>query len=451
LFNALRTAAITAWAIVLHEALLTIALFSLVRGPRLDEWCRMFSGDTYYRRSNLVWVSGRQIVGSTQQAVASGGPLDGWLVRVQNVPSKTDRTGQKWVGKFMWYVLDRSSPRNFPAQWLRWELTFPCPAAVRTVWPAFSPTGDSVPFSPARARTCLHVLLTQVGGSELADMHAWHDWRATIASALKGANKSDAEVQAAVCWASAASVQLYGQMTPERMAALAEVATTVDASRHAHLPTPHFGPHSLSAELDLCAEALIEAGSPPKPAKAASKSAPPAPSGSTKQSNKPRTKRRRPSSPSQRAAKGHVLASPARFDIGAPHGIVSVDTSVPLAGEHANVRNAAWQAGVGSTECQIAGFAHLGGNGVYIVVSSDDNLAYPFSADALRKWASLSARQEITLLPATSAPARQVASVSPQRASTKRRTPTPRTPTPVSPRLVECRRSPRVSKPPSRL
>lgn len=116
LFDALRTAAITAWAIVLHEALLTIALFSLVRGPRLDEWCRMFSGDTYYRRSNFVWVSGRQIVGSTQQAVASGGPLDGWLVRVQNVPSKTARTGQKWVGKFMWYVLDRSSPRNFPAQ-----------------------------------------------------------------------------------------------------------------------------------------------------------------------------------------------------------------------------------------------------------------------------------------------------------------------------------------------
>ena len=137
--EALRSYAIVSFSVALHDAICVIMLFSLVRGPRLDEWCRMFKDDTFYRRLNFVWVDGRVIVGSTQAAAARGGPLDGWLLRVQNVPSKTDRTGQRWMGKFMWYVLHVSSPLNFAKQWLAWELAYPCPENLRHAWPAFSP------------------------------------------------------------------------------------------------------------------------------------------------------------------------------------------------------------------------------------------------------------------------------------------------------------------------
>ena len=51
--------------------------FSMVRGPRLDEWCEMHQGDTFYRRSNFVWVEGRTIIGCSNTASARGGPLPG--------------------------------------------------------------------------------------------------------------------------------------------------------------------------------------------------------------------------------------------------------------------------------------------------------------------------------------------------------------------------------------
>ena len=379
--EALVSYAILHWARVLHDAVCVIALFCLVRGPRLDEWCRMFAGDTFYLRANFVWVRGRDLIGSTAAAVAISGPADGWLLRVRNVPSKTDRTGQKWLGRYMWYVYRTASTLNFPAQWLQWETVYPCPEGLRSAWPAFSPSGDHQPFSPTVARSCLRTLLTHVGGAELANLHAWHDWRATIASALKGAGKSDAEVQAIVCWASAASVQLYGQLTPELMAASAELATTVDASRHAHLPTPHVGPLSVAAEIEACAAEM--AGTP------AMKSAPrkAASTVRTKPAHCENRKRRRPPSPVVAISSGAITA-----DIGEPHGVVQVDTAVGLAGTTVSIKNAAWRAGSGSTSCTITGVV-AGASAPVLYVVSDGENSYPFSSHALVKWSKLKPSQ----------------------------------------------------------
>ena len=253
---ALDAAAVPSLGDDLQFATAVIFKFSMVRAPRLDEWCEMFAGDTYYRRSNFEWVQGRTVVGDSQQAVAAGGPQPGWLLRARNVPSKTDRSGQKWMGRFMWYAYDPTNPLNFPTAWLAWDIARPCPPASRGVWPAFSPTGDHRPFKPALARSTLRSLLTYTAGPEAAARHAWHDHRATIASALKGAGKSDATVQAVVCWATAASVELYGQALPEELAAAAELGTTVDASRHAHVDVPHTCPESVAAELIACADGM---------------------------------------------------------------------------------------------------------------------------------------------------------------------------------------------------
>eukprot|EP00966_Prymnesium_polylepis_P063412 1470983-Prymnesium_polylepis.1 len=62
----------------------------MVRAPRLDEWCEMFKGDSFYRRSNLNWCEGKRIAGSTATAMSRGSAADGSIIRSQNVPSKTD-------------------------------------------------------------------------------------------------------------------------------------------------------------------------------------------------------------------------------------------------------------------------------------------------------------------------------------------------------------------------
>jgi hypothetical protein len=463
--EALRSYAIVSFSVALHDAICVIMLFSLVRGPRLDEWCRMFKDDTFYRRLNFVWVDGRVIVGSTQAAAARGGPLDGWLLRVQNVPSKTDRTGQRWMGKFMWYVLHVSSPLNFAKQWLAWELAYPCPENLRHAWPAFSPDGGSTPFSQSLARRCLHDLLFFVGGAALALLHAWHDWRATIASALKGANKSDSTVQAIVCWASAASVQLYGQMTPELMAATAELATSTDASRHAHLPTPHIGPESLASEFDACANELSSNGKPKAPTPATSSShamkpkaphsapartssAKPPSAGDTNTTSKAKSATKRGRSPSLSASTS--VTPPVRVDsadVGAPYGVVEVDASSMISGETTLVNNAAWGAGSGSTLCTILGTFETLNTAThqtfFVLCSSDDQLSYPFSSSALRQHAHehMSTRQ-LKLLPPPSKAVLPPAS--PSQGKAKRTTPAPRTPSCQPPAPVGTRHSPRL-------
>ncbi len=88
----------------------------------------------------------------------------------------------------------------------------------------FSPTGDHRPFKPEAARRALHELLSFAVSEEYAAEHFWHDFRATICSALIGAKQSPETAQAMVCWASPQSVALYGQMSADAMADAAELA-----------------------------------------------------------------------------------------------------------------------------------------------------------------------------------------------------------------------------------
>ncbi|KAL1514559.1 hypothetical protein AB1Y20_003654 [Prymnesium parvum] len=107
--------------------------------------------------------------------------------------------------------------------------------------------------------------------NHLAEVHAWHDFRATVASALKLADHTDATVQALVGWATVESVHLYGQMTPEAMATAASATTRVDASRGASVAVPHVSPDTVASEAMLCADFLKpSAAAPTQPAPASS-------------------------------------------------------------------------------------------------------------------------------------------------------------------------------------
>ena len=150
------------WSDTLHDAIEVMIKFSMVRGPRLDETCEMMAGDTFYRRANFAWCSGAHIIGSSATASASAPIAADAIIRAQNVPSKTDRSGRKWGGKYMHYRKNALNPLNFAGAWERWELRYPCPESERALWPAFSPSGDHAPFGPALARRCLRELLTEV-------------------------------------------------------------------------------------------------------------------------------------------------------------------------------------------------------------------------------------------------------------------------------------------------
>ena len=45
-----------AWTASYHDSLALAIRFNLARGPRIDEWCEMYTGDSYYRRGNFCWM-----------------------------------------------------------------------------------------------------------------------------------------------------------------------------------------------------------------------------------------------------------------------------------------------------------------------------------------------------------------------------------------------------------
>lgn len=373
----------------------------------------MFPGDTFYARANFEWARHGVVLGGTESA---GALCDGDFLRVTNVPSKTDRSGMRWVGRHMWYRLDRSNPLNFPAAWERYELTYPCPAAERARWAAFSPTAGPEPFKPARFRAAFGEALSAAGGVDVADRHHFHDFRATVASALKGLGKDDATVQAVVCWASPESVALYGQMLPANMADLADMVTRTDAARTAHMPRPCVCPEDVARELEACASYLggstAKAPTGARKPKRAAVASPPA---ARRRARKGKGKARVAAVGSGDSASGGTASAPvlekrkaeapvdvgtapaggddassalpalavSRVDVGPPHGVVDVDTSSRLAGQVVRLPNEIWEAGAaGITPCRVAG--PTTDDALWVVVGSDDGHAYALAPPIFR-------------------------------------------------------------------
>ena len=343
------------WTPAFHDSLAVVVRFSLARGPRMDEWCEMFAGDTYYRRVNFTWCLVGDVIGSTAAMDAAGGLSPRLLLRATNVPSKTDRSGAKWIGKHMWYRPSGSDPLNFASAWARFERRYPCTEGDRRTWAAFSPSGGPAAFKPTQARAALHSVWVVIENEAFAAMHTWHDFRATLATALAAADKSHAFIQAAVCWASPASVALYGQQKPEAMADAADLATSIDASRHAHIATPHVCDDTVVDELEVCMAHLSaepdghapttasakRAGAPPKAKPAKKKKATPAPTvlaptpapSEAPPKAKPAKKKATPA-PTVRAPTPapSTSTSTETYDVGAPLGRVHIEHEHQLDG-----------------------------------------------------------------------------------------------------------------------
>lgn len=422
------------WSRALHDALCVVIKFNMARGPRLDEWCEMYSGDTFYRRANFSWSRGERLLGSTQAADAESTVTNGDIIRGMNVPSKTDRTGAKMLGKYIWYIYDDTNPLNFAAAWARFERRYACPEHDRCWWPAFSPTASHEPFKPTPARAMLSTILTSTEGPDFAEAHVWHDFRATIATALTAAKQEHGFTQAVVGWASAASVELYGQLKPLDMARRIELASRTDASRHAHVVTPHHSEETVAAELEACAEHLENATlqtATPRNSGASSSQPPQGLVHSHVATSKARGKSKAHSAPtpqppaqskcasSKRATNMAYAPTPddslaasttpptmepsaATYSVGPPLGTVTVAEPHALDGTKVKVYNSSWSASApGRTPCTIMGHDSLacidGNHGVFVVRddTSSQRTMYAFTERAL--WTSLTplARKQV--------------------------------------------------------
>jgi hypothetical protein len=415
-----------AWTAAYHDALALAMRFNLARGPRLDEWCEMFSGDSFYRRANFSWSLDSVLIGESAALDITFIEYATTFLRVTNVPSKTDRSGAKWIGKFMWYRARSSDPLNFAYAWYRYESKYPCPEPQRRSWAAFSPTGGAAAFKPTPARDALRTIWTAVEGAAFAAAHVWHDFRATIATACAAAKKSDAFIQAAVCWASPKSVALYGQLQPSELADAADCATSVDASRHAHVEIPHVSHETVVGELEKCMTFMHndKGDAAPKKAVPAEQqkrkrrtSAPPkarpppqraSPAASTPTPEAPPTTPQAspPPAPAARSSPADPASSASdnSYNVAPPLHRLTLHGTHPLDGVRVSVFNSVWSAGArGRSWCTVRGYdpeASLGGHtGVFVLTADDDGAHYAFTLVALRPCLTATARRRLDSSP----------------------------------------------------
>ena len=144
------TSKIASWSSTLRSALLTAFCYVLSTGARKDEWTASFEGDTFARRASFTWVDdeGRDLP-CTPEVLASR--RNGDLLRGRSAPSKCDRLNIEWGGRDMWFRYDDTNPLNFAWRWQQWETAYPCPERERSLWPAFSPTGNATAFTGTHA------------------------------------------------------------------------------------------------------------------------------------------------------------------------------------------------------------------------------------------------------------------------------------------------------------
>ena len=249
----LTTGGVAAWTAVLHMALLTAFCHAMSTGMRTDEWTLSFEGDSYVKRANYSWIDddGGELP-NTREVIASR--KNGHLLKGRSAPSKCDRLNVEWGSKPMYFRYDDKNPLNFAWRWQQWELEYPCPPTERQAWPAFSPSGDKVPFTGGRARACLSVILALVMTPIEAAKRSWHSCRVTIATRLfaqrtSGVPRDEIEgiIQSLVRWKTPEAMRIYARMGAEQYADYVDMATRVEAPPGIPAEMPEIDPEHVVA------------------------------------------------------------------------------------------------------------------------------------------------------------------------------------------------------------
>ena len=261
----LRAGGVPKWSANQHLMWLALHLYECSTGERKNALGLSAPGDTFLRRLDLVWVGadGNELAMTpgTIRSLTNGATLRG-----SAAAGKTDRFRIVWGNRYQWFILDDTDPLNFANAWKQFELQCPCPPAERAKWAAFGKDGGSSAWTVHTLDTHFHKVLDAAVSVAETVGRTFHDYRATLASALCTARANgvdgidNALIQALCHWKTDESVQRYSHMRPAEYGKFVRIGTDTDAGTSIHKDAPIYDPFSVCAELTDIAEKLAVGG-----------------------------------------------------------------------------------------------------------------------------------------------------------------------------------------------
>ena len=161
--------------------------------------------------ASLKWlIDGKVVLAPTEAQLMSLVPGRDYAILMPG-PSKADAFGMRWGNNPIWLPFDPTAAINAAYALMQWELCARVPADKRRETPLFcGPEGVGTPLRGAALDKLLFQLLTFVlGDAALAKKYSVHSFRSYLASALLAAGCTDAQIQAALRWASAEALLIY--------------------------------------------------------------------------------------------------------------------------------------------------------------------------------------------------------------------------------------------------
>ena len=343
------------------------------------------------KRANFVWLdSDLKPLPSSPATTASR--KGGDFLQGHCAPSKCDRSNSEWGGKPRYFCVDFSNDLNFAVRWMALEMAYPCPPEARGSWPAFSPSGDGVPYtSSTLAAECCRLFLHALGAED-ADGRTFHSWRAQLASALSAARAAgdtsidNNVIQAMAHWKTEESVKRYTRMSPAEYARYVDIASKTDAGTRVRTDLPDIDPGRALEEISQAVRRISSESAPPT-ARADIDSV----IGSAHTPARRHTASSRAATGTDMAPREPREAALPSYDLGA--GVTRADTGNDpsnIVGKTVLVPNKLWDARLtGDTRCKVSGFigpykfGQSGPKPAYAIQAMDDGLFYPAAADNL--------------------------------------------------------------------
>ena len=158
---------------------------------------------------NLKWkIGGKTVQAPTRHQLLSLTEED--FAIIMPPPSKADQWGRRWGNNPIWLPYDPSAAINAAAALAAWELCAAVPLERRAGTPLFcGKDGVGTPLRTKEIEATFDALLRSVVGAENAANYSMHSWRSYLASSMLAAGCSDAEIQAALRWASEDALKIY--------------------------------------------------------------------------------------------------------------------------------------------------------------------------------------------------------------------------------------------------
>ena len=167
--------------------------------------------------------------------------------------SKADQFGLRWGNRPIWLPYDQTAAINAARALADWEMVAGVPDAERRDTPLFWGVVRGTALTQRELTDAFERLLTYVVGKEEAKKYSIHSFRRWLASAMLAAKCSNAQIQAALRWASAEALDLYA-VTSEKsygdwLLAAEQIKLTATMAHHLPRAMPTYDVEDLATAL----------------------------------------------------------------------------------------------------------------------------------------------------------------------------------------------------------